>query len=140
LWKTIKGMHWGTYRTAVGFGKITDYQTRTRARGKRSRRCPQACDRAASKRFTDLAPFVAGRTHFCEVVAADLATTIPGANGKRSRPPHPRTRRSLYPPIHPAHANFQLRLRGYGDMVSVANQLSSPWFFTNPTCWRQRTG
>ena len=35
-----------------------------------SRRCPQACDRVASKRFTDLAPFVAHGQHFRTVAIA----------------------------------------------------------------------
>ena len=45
---------------------------------------------------------------------------------------------AVYP--SPARANFQLQLRGYGDMVSVANQLSSPWCFANPTHRRQGAG
>ena len=53
-------------------------------------------------------------------------------------PPPTDATAAVYP--SPAHANFQLRLRGSGDMVSVANQLSSWWEFTNPTRWRQREG
>ena len=30
MWKTIKGMRWGTYRRAVGFGKINMSRARTR--------------------------------------------------------------------------------------------------------------
>ena len=58
----------GTYRTAVGAGKIILTRARTHAM-EPSRRCPQACDRVASKRFTDLARFVDHGRHFCEVVA-----------------------------------------------------------------------
>ena len=39
-----------------------------------SRRCPQACDRAASKRYTDLAPFVAHGQHFRTVAIARRPT------------------------------------------------------------------
>jgi len=51
-------------------------------------------------------------------------------NGKRTGPPTPSHETvAVYP--SPARANFQLQLRGYGDMVSVV-----PWW----TRWRDSPG
>ena len=45
--------------------------------GERSRRCPQACDRTASKRFTDLARFVSHGRPFRATVAIARRPTRP---------------------------------------------------------------
>ncbi len=89
------GGRWGRIGGGGGAGKIILTRARTHAM-EPSRRCPQACDRVASKRLTDLAPFVAHGQHFrtvaiarrptrlnfeyhgiqiCAVVAADRTTT-----------------------------------------------------------------
>ena len=76
--KTMRGGLWGTYRRAVRGGKITVIRARARWRdGERSRRCPQACDRVASKRFTDLARFVPNWGRFCATVAIARRPTRP---------------------------------------------------------------
>ena len=76
--KTMRGGLWGTYRRAVRGGKITVSRARARWRdGERSRRCPQACDRVASKRFTDLARFVPNWGRFCATVAIARRPTRP---------------------------------------------------------------
>ena len=80
-----RGMLWGTmgtYRTAVGAGKIILTRARTPARRETKsavwdRRCPQACDRTASKRFTDLARFVSHGRHFRATVAIARRPTRP---------------------------------------------------------------
>ena len=71
LWGTL-----GTYRTAVGAGKNILTRARTHAM-EPSRRCPQAWDRAASKRFTDLARFVYHGRHFRATVAIARRPTQP---------------------------------------------------------------